>query len=84
MPPTSSSARRQFRTYREKVQGEVVIECVVKADGTVGDTKIVKSLHPDLHKAALDAASQWRFEPGRRDGTPVAVLVTISMAFTMK
>ncbi len=72
------------RAMEEKVQGEVLMECVVKADGTVGDTKIVKSLHPDLDKAALDAAAQWLFEPGTRDGKPVNVLVTITIAFTLK
>jgi TonB family protein len=72
------------RAMQEKVQGEVLLECVVKADGTVGDTKIVKSLDPDLDKAALDAAAQWLFEPGTRDGTPVNVLVTITIAFTLK
>jgi periplasmic protein TonB len=60
------------------------MECVVKADGTVGDKKVVKSLDPDLDQAALDAASQWLFEPGTRDGKPVNVLVTIAMAFTLK
>jgi protein TonB len=69
---------------REKVQGEVVMECVVKADGTVGDKKVVKSLHPDLDQAALSAAEQWVFEPGKRDGQPVDVRVTITMAFTLK
>jgi bla regulator protein blaR1 len=72
------------RAMQEKVQGEVLLECVVKADGTVGDTKIVKSLDPDLDKAALDATAQWVFEPGTRDGKPVNVLVTITIAFTLK
>jgi bla regulator protein blaR1 len=72
------------RAMHEKVQGEVLMECVVKADGTVGDKKVVKSLDPDLDQAALDAAAQWLFEPGKRDGKPVDVLVTITMAFTLK
>jgi TonB family protein len=72
------------RALREKIQGEVLMECVVKADGTVGDKKIVKSLDPDLDQAALDAAAQWIFEPGTRDGKPVNVLVTITMAFRLK
>jgi TonB family protein len=72
------------RALQEKVQGEVLMECVVKADGTVGETKIVKPLHPDLDRAALDAARQWTFEPGTRNGKPVDVLVTIAMAFTLK
>jgi TonB family protein len=72
------------RAKQEKIQGEVLMECVVKADGTVGDKKVVKSLDPDLDQAALDAAGQWLFEPGTRDGKPVNVLVTIAMSFTLK
>jgi bla regulator protein blaR1 len=72
------------RAMQEKIEGEVVMDCVVKADGTVGDKKIVKSLDPDLDQAALDAAAQWLFEPGTRDGKPVNVLVTITIAFTLK
>ena len=72
------------RAMQEKVQGEVLMECVVKADGTVGDKKVVKSLHPDLDRAALDAAAQWLFEPGTRSGEPANVLVTITIAFTLK
>ena len=72
------------RAMQEKIQGEVLLECVVKADGTVGDQKIVRSLDPDLDQAAMDAAAQWLFEPGTRDGKPVNVLVTIAIAFTLK
>jgi TonB family protein len=73
-----------MRALQEKIEGEVVLECVVKSDGTAGDTKIVKSLDVDLDKAALDAAAQWVFEPGTRDGKPVNVLVTITMTFRVK
>ena len=72
------------RAIQEKVQGEVLIECIVKADGTVGNTRVVKPLHPDLDRAALDAAAQWVFEPATRDGKPVDVLVTLTMMFTLK
>ena len=44
----------------------------------------IKSLDPDLDQAALEAAAQWIFEPGKRDGRPVDVLVTIAIAFTLK
>ncbi len=72
------------RAMQDKIQGEVLMECVVKADGTVGDMKILKPLHPDLDQAALDAAAQWVFEPGTRNGKPANVLVTLTMAFTLK
>ena len=72
------------RAKQEKIEGEVLMECVVKADGTVGDIKIVRSLDPDLDQAAIDAAKLWEFDPGTRDGKPVDVLVTIAIAFTLK
>jgi TonB family protein len=69
---------------KAKVHGEVLLECVVLPDGTVGNVTVVRPLSPDLDAAAIVAAKQWRFEPGTRDGQPVAVLVTISMGFTLK
>ncbi len=40
--PRSRSRTTRERAMQEKVQGEVLMECVVKADGTVGDKKIVE------------------------------------------
>jgi TonB family protein len=72
------------RAKAEKIEGEVHMECVVKADGTVGDITITRSLDPDLDQAAMDAAKLWEFNPGTKDGKPVDVIVTITMGFTLK
>jgi TonB family protein len=71
---------------RAKVQGTVLLECVVLADGTVGRVDVVKSLDPTfgLDAEAVKAAKQWRFQPGTRFGEPVAVLVTIELTFTLR
>ena len=71
---------------RAKVQGTVMLECVVLADGTVGNIEVVKSLDATfgLDQEAVKAARQWRFQPGTRFGEPVAVLVTIEMSFTLR
>ena len=71
---------------RAKVQGTVLLECVVLADGTVGRIDVVKSLDPTfgLDLEAVRAARQWRFQPGTRFGEPVAVLVTIELTFTLR
>jgi len=71
---------------RAKVQGTVLLECVVLADGTVGRIDVVKSLDPTfgLDQEAVRAARQWRFLPGTRFGEPVAVLVTIELTFTLR
>jgi protein TonB len=71
---------------RAKVQGRVVLECVVLPDGTVGQVDVVKSLDQTfgLDQEAIKAAKQWRFAPGTRFGEPVAVLVTIELTFTLR
>jgi periplasmic protein TonB len=69
-----------------RIQGIAIVECVVRADGTVGDARIVRSLDRryGLDDEALAAAKRWRFRPGRLNGTPVAVLVTIELMFSVR
>ncbi len=71
---------------RAKIQGTVVLECVVNPDGTVGDVTVVKSLDATfgLDQEAVKAARKWRFVPGRRLGQPVPVLVTLELTFTLR
>jgi protein TonB len=71
---------------RAKVQGTVLIECVVRPDGGVSDVRVVRSLDPTfgLDQEAVKAARQWRFLPGTRLGEPVPVLVTIELTFTLR
>jgi periplasmic protein TonB len=71
---------------RAKVQGTVLLECVVLPDGTVGPVEVVRSLDSSfgLDQEAVKAAKQWRFKPGMRQGEPVAVLVTIELTFTLR
>jgi TonB family protein len=71
---------------RAKVQGTVIVECIVLPDGTVGDVHVVRSLDPvfGLDQEAIKAAKQWRFVPGTKQGQPVPVLVTIELTFTLR
>jgi TonB family protein len=69
-----------------QIQGSVWLECVVTETGDVDDIKVTKSLDSELglDQAAIDAARQWKFKPGRKDGKPVAVRITIELTFTLK
>jgi TonB family protein len=71
---------------RAKVQGTVLLECIVLPDGSVGDVSVRRSLDPTfgLDQEAIKAAKQWRFRPGRLKGDPVAVIVTIELTFTLR
>jgi TonB family protein len=71
---------------RAKIQGTVLLECVVNPDGSVGNIEVKHSLDRvfGLDEEAVRAARKWRFIPGRRLGEPVAVIVTIELTFTLR
>jgi periplasmic protein TonB len=54
---------------------------MIETDGTVQQLSVTRSGGPDLDKAALDAVSQWHYEPARRNGVALAVPVTVSITF---
>jgi TonB family protein len=68
------------------IQGTVMMEMVVQKDGTVGQVEVTRSLDKvyGLDEQAVKAARQWRFEPGKKDGKVVAVLVTLELTFTLR
>jgi len=72
------------RAMADGVEGEVWVQCVVQVNGKVDHVTLVRSLHADLDANAIAAAKKWRFKPGTRNGTPVPVVVTIQMTFTLK
>ena len=71
---------------RAKIQGIVVLEVVVRADGTVDPAaiRITRSLDRGLDREAMSAVRQWRFRPSLRQGQPVASRVIVELAFTLR
>jgi len=69
---------------RLRIQGSVILSLVVSSEGLPADIRVVHSLSSDLDQAAIEAVEQWRFRPGRRDDTPVNVLVTVALDFTIR
>ena len=71
---------------KAKITGAVSLSVVIEADGTVGEVSVTKSLDTvhGMDHQAVEAAKQWRFKPGMKDGKPVAVRVDITMTFTLK
>jgi periplasmic protein TonB len=70
---------------RAKLQGEVVIQAVVGADGAVDRARVTQSLDSQLglDAAALVAVKRWTFKPGTKDGKAVPVAVTLSLQFRL-
>lgn len=67
-----------------RYQGTVVLEVIVRADGTADVTRVVRALGLGLDEAATQAVKQWRFRPGTRNGQPVDVLLNIEVSFNLK
>jgi protein TonB len=88
LPRVLHEERPQYTSdaMRAKVQGTVLLECVVRPDGSVGDVQVIRSLDPTfgLDQQAVMAARKWRFAPGTRLGEPVPVLITIELTFTLR
>ena len=68
---------------RAKIQGGVLLEVVVQADGTVGDVRVVRSLDKALDESAIKAVKQWLFRPALLNGKPVPVVVRVSHEFRL-
>lgn len=67
--------------WAARTKGDVTVQFIVLDDGTVDDCQIVTSDHPAFAAAATEALQQWRFQPGVKDGKPVATRLQISIPF---
>jgi len=65
------------------VQGEVWLDAIVEKDGSLTVSKVAKSLDAELDQKAIEAAKQWTFKPGERNGQPVRVQVQMILEFRL-
>lgn len=70
---------------RRQLEGTVVLEAQVGADGLVEELALHQSSgHRLLDEAALKGVKGWRFEPGRRGVTAVAMKVLVPVRFGLR
>jgi periplasmic protein TonB len=67
---------------RMHVQGAVEIEGIIGVDGRIHELRVLRG-HPLLTRAALDAVSQWIYEPTTLNGDPVEVIAPITVTFRL-
>ena len=77
-PRYSEAARRA------NVEGEVVLEVIILADGSVGQVEVRRSLGYGLDARAVEAVQQWRFSPATRQGMAVDVIVEVAVEFVLR
>jgi hypothetical protein len=60
----------------------VILQGIVRKDGTVTNLKVIKKLGYGLEESIIDTiTTKWRFKPGTRNGEPVDVISTIETRF---
>ncbi|HYL10831.1 MAG TPA: energy transducer TonB [Candidatus Acidoferrales bacterium] len=67
---------------QQKLQGTVMLEVVVTADGRAGNIRITKGLGLGLDERAVEAVRNWRFKPARdAAGHALPVWIPVEMTF---
>jgi protein TonB len=68
----------------ERLQGSVSVEMIVRRNGVPDTVRVVRpAARGPLEREAERVVLQWRFLPGRLNGTPVDVLVTVIIDFVL-
>jgi protein TonB len=66
-----------------RVQGTVILECVISPRGSVTDVKVLRGA-PLLNEAAVEAVRQWVYTPTLLNGIPVPVVMTVTVQFDLR
>jgi protein TonB len=67
-----------------RIQGIVIIEATIGADGRVRQTRVLRPVSPLLDDAAVEAVRQWEYEPTLLNGSPVPVIMTVTVNFRLQ
>jgi protein TonB len=78
LPPYTEDARKA------RVTGVVLIEAVVRKNGTADNIRVIRGLGYGLDESAVHTiATKWRFRPGTKNGLAVDVIAEIEVTFNM-
>lgn len=76
-PEYSEEARKA------KFQGTVELSLIVDPAGRPNSIRVSRSLGMGLDQKAIEAVRQWKFEPAKKDGQPVAVAIKVLVDFRL-
>ncbi len=85
MPRAVSQADPQYppELKRNKVQGEVTLQFLIRANGRTDNIRVESSTNPAFEEAAIRAVRKWIFQPGEKGGEAVTVRVRQKIPFTI-
>lgn len=80
----SKNVKYPVKAYENKTQGRVIVSFVVKKDGSISNTEIIRSVDQYLDKEAervIAAMPKWK--PGKQRGQAVNVRFTVPVMFKL-
>jgi TonB family protein len=68
---------------KARYQGTVVLDVVIGEDGAPANVRLVRPLGMGLDEKAVEAVTQWRWEPALKDGEPVQATAQVEIHFRL-
>jgi TonB family protein len=71
-------------SWKKKIQGKVLVQMLVKGDGSIDSIKVLRGPAEDLNKEAMRVIAlspKWR--PGRQNGQPATIKFIVPINFTL-
>lgn len=66
------------------IEGTVFVQFVVDENGDVRNPQVTRGVHKLLDRAAVEAVSQMKFEPGKQRNRPVKVQMSLPVRFRLR
>jgi len=67
-----------------RAEGAVVLDAVVQADGTVGAVRVAVPADAELDAEAMRVVRLWKYSPALKNGQPVAILMQVTVIFSIR
>ena len=65
------------------IEGTVTLDVTIGHEGTIQNVRVIEG-NPLLAQSAMEAVSQWRYEPTFVNGKPVEVVALVAVGFRLK
>lgn len=85
IPINRPEPRYTEEARRARIQGIVILSCIVDEQGAVRNIRVVKGLELGLSESAVTTVSkEWRYKPALKNGKPVPVHFIIRVSFSLQ
>lgn len=75
------------KAVKVKITGYVILEAILRKDGSVDDIQVLKGLGKGkfgFEEEAMNALKKWQFLPGKVNGKPADVRMTLKIDFVLQ